>query len=56
MTVETDCFICGEPSIGIFKTHKTKKSVPMCADCSREVFKMHRVINRPKEVSNADIW
>ena len=56
MTVETECFICGGDAIGIFRTHKSHKLVPMCADCSRKVFEISRAINKPKEVAMENIF
>ena len=52
----TECFVCGGNAIGLFKTHKSHKSVPMCAECARKVFEMHRVVNKVKEVSMENIF
>lgn len=56
MTVNTECFICGGNAIGMFKTHKSHKLIPICANCSGEVFKMSRELNKPKEVALESIW
>lgn len=56
MTVSTECFICGGEAIGLFKTHKSHKSIPMCANCSNKNFEMTRKRNKPKEVLAKNIW